>query len=359
MTDTLDRLLRDAATIDDDQVRALQLDLLETELREAILLYGEHETEPREAPRRSAERRRPLRWRLPGLAAAGALAAAALLAVTLVGGGDRLGAPPERAWAAPALRVANAVPRLLIGQPGWTVTRADEFSVREGEMTLRNGPRRVDLFWRPGSFREWVDDRAHSADELAPADVLGGEATVFRYRGRHGGLTALWRSGRYTMELTANGFSAAEYRRVLRSLKTVGVDEWLGALPRSVVLPADSGRVAKAMLAGIPRPDGFEPAPQTGVRERYHLGARVAGGVACAWIEQWVEARADGDARAAGEAVEAMRTSRRWPILREMNAEGDYPEMLWEFSDAMRGVGSFPGATPRWVEENYRSGLGC
>jgi hypothetical protein len=123
-----------------------------------------------------------------------------------------------------------------------------------------------------------------------PVDVAGARATVFRYRGPHGG---------YTVE-----------------------------------------------------------AP-TGVHERYHLGARVAGGVACAWIERWIEARADGDAAAAGEAVEAMRTSRTWPILREMDAEGDYPEMVWELADAMRGVRSFPGATPRWVEENYRSGLGC
>jgi hypothetical protein len=354
MTDTLDQLLRDAAPIDDDQVRALQLDLLETELREALLLHGERKT-----ARRPADRRRPLRLRskLPGFAAAAALAAA-VLAVILIGGGDKLGTSPERAWAAPALRVASAVPRLLIGQPGWTVTRADEFSVRDGEMTLRNGRRRVDLFWRAGSFREWVDDRAHSADELAPVDVLGTEATVFRYRGS-GGLTALWRSGRYTMELTANGVSVRAYRRVLGSLKAVGVDAWLSAMPPSVVLPADSERVAEAMLAGIPLPDGFELEPPSGVRERYHVGARVAGGVACAWIEQWAEARADGDGAAAGEAVDAMRTSRRWPILREMNAEGDYPDVLWEYADAMRGVRSFPGATPRWVEEGYRSGLGC
>jgi hypothetical protein len=54
-----------------------------------------------------------------------------------------------------------------------------------------------------------------------------------------------------------------------------------------------------------------------------------------------------------------MRTSRRWPILREMEAEGDYPELLWELADAMRGDPPFPGATPDWVEENYREGLGC
>jgi hypothetical protein len=353
VTDTLDQLLRDAAPVDDEQVRALSLDTLETELREAVLLHG-----GREQPRRTAERRRPLRWRLPGLAAA-AVAAAAVLAVALTGGGEKLGTAPERAWAKPALRVANAVPRLLIGRPGWNVTRADEFSVLEGEMTFRNGSRRVYLFWRPGPLREWVDDRAHSADEIAPVEVVGSRATVFRYRGPHGGYTALWRSGRYAMELAANGVSVAEYRRLLGSLKTVGVDEWLGAMPPSVVLPADSEQVIEAMLAGIPQPDGFELERPKGVRERYHLGARVAGGVACAWIERWIEARADGDVAAAGEAVEAMRTSRRWPILREMKAEGDYPELLWEYADAMRGVQSFPGATRGWVEENYRSGLGC
>lgn len=351
MTDALDQLLREAAPIGDDRVRALRLDSVETELREAIVLYGEHEPESR-----PARRRRPLHWRLPGLAAAAALAVAAVLAVSLIGGS---GTSPERAWAEPALRVANANPRLLIGQPGWTVTRADEFSVREGEMTFRSGSRRVNLFWRPGPHGEWVDDRAHSADRLAPVDVLGAQATVFRYRSQNGGLTALWRSGRYTMELTAGGLSAREYRRVLRSLKAVGVDRWLGAMPPSVVLPADSERVAEAMLAEIPRPDGFELESQTGVRDRYQLGARVAGGVACAWMEQWAEARGAGDPAAAAEAVDAMRTSRRWPILREMNAAGDYPEVLWELADAMRGDPPFPGATPDWVEENYREGLGC
>jgi hypothetical protein len=351
MTDTLTRLLRDAAPVGDDQVRELPLDAVETELREAILLHGER------TPRPAQRRRRP-RWRLPGLAAAAA-GAAVVVAIVLAGGGDRLGTSPERAWAKPALRVANAVPRLLIGQPGWSVTRADEFSVREGEMTFQNGRRRVGLFWRSSPLREWVDDRAHSADRLASVRLLGARAIVFRYHGPYRSYTALWRNGRYTMELTASGVSAAEYRRVLASLQAVGVDKWLGAMPPSVVLPADSEQAIEDMLSGIPQPDGFELDPPSGVRERYQLGARVAGGVACAWIAQWVEARAAGDAAAASEAVEAMGTSRRWPILREMNAEGDYPEVLWEYADAMRGSMPFPGATPEWVENGYRSGLGC
>ena len=52
------------------------------------------------------------------------------------------------------------------------------------------------------------------------------------------------------------------------------------------------------MLAGVPHPEGFDiVALQSGdgIRDRYQLGAQVAGAVACAWIEQWVDARRAGD----------------------------------------------------------------
>src|SRR4051794_6707730 len=66
---------------------------------------------------RATRRRRRAALAAPALAAA-AVAVAALLLV------DRGG---DRAWAAPLVRVAQAAPRLLVGEPGWKVTRADEF----------------------------------------------------------------------------------------------------------------------------------------------------------------------------------------------------------------------------------------
>ena len=54
-----------------------------------------------------------------------------------------------------------------------------------------------------------------------------------------------------------------------------------------------------------------------------------------------------------------MVSSHEWSILREMDAEGRYPEVLWGLADAMaenRGVMAGKLLT---VEESYRSSLGC
>ncbi len=66
--------------------------------------------------------------------------------------------------------------------------------------------------------------------------------------------------------------------------------------------------------------------------------------MACAWIE-----------RGGKEAAEALATSRSWPILLEMNAEGDYPEVVWQYADALNGNGDVPAGKPGvTVEESYR-----
>lgn len=357
MNGTLDRLLNDAAPISDDDVRALPLGDAERELCAAIVAQA-----PRESTARPPRRRRSLGWRLPALAGA---AAAVVLAILLAGGEGQLGTSPERAWAAPAVRVANAVPRLLIGEPGWTVTRADQFGVEEGEMSFADGSRGVDLHWRSGSFAKWVDDRANSADELAPAKVLGTTARLFRYRGSSDDYTALWRSGDYTMELRTSyppHLSLTEYRRLLHALTAVGVDDWLSAMPASVVLPTDTARTVEAMLAGVPLPPGLDAqalARDADVSDRYQLGARVAGAVACGWIERWVAAREAGDAAKAAAAAEAMQTSRGWPVLREMEPQGAYSEVLHDFADAIKRGAPAPAGKPANVERHYRQALGC
>jgi hypothetical protein len=76
--------------------------------------------------------------------------------------------------------------------------------------------------------------------------------------------------------------------------------------------------------------------------------------VACGWIEQWQRARAAGDAAAAQRAVAALSTSHDWKVLRDMDAEGDYPEVLWQYADAL----AVPGAGESAVE-GYRGALGC
>jgi hypothetical protein len=133
-------------------------------------------------------------------------------------------------------------------------------------------------------------------------------------------------------------------------------------MPASVVLPANTAEAVNEMLDGIPLPNGFDRSKLKAgaiVRDRYQLGARVSGAVACAWIGQWVQASRSGDAVAATAAVEAMQTSRRWPILREMNREGDYPEVLWGLAVAMKSNTDVRGGKPTTVAVASRSSLGC
>jgi hypothetical protein len=308
-----------------------------------------------------ADARRP-RWRrrrLFGIAApaVAAAVAAVVVGITLSGKSD------GQAWAAALVRVAEAAPRLLVDEPGWEVTRADELGVDYGEMTLANGERRLDLKWLPaGEYEDAVSKRAAEMDDLATAPAAGAEARVFRYPGTND-YVAVWLQGDYTVEARGLAADADAFRATLASLRQVDVDTWLSAMPETVIVPVRQAEVIDEMLAGIPLPPGFDSTTiraTDAVRDRYQLGAQVSGAVACAWIGRWVAARDAGNDASAGEAVEAMATSRTWAVLLEMEDEGDYPEVLWEYAAAMATDGDVPGGGPGMtVEATYRTALGC
>ena len=97
-----------------------------------------------------ANTRRPHRWRnrrvlgvaVPALATA---VAAVVLGITLTGKGS------DHAWAAALVRVAEAAPRLLVDEDGWEITRADQFSVDYGEMTLAKDGQELEIKWLPAA----------------------------------------------------------------------------------------------------------------------------------------------------------------------------------------------------------------
>jgi hypothetical protein len=368
MTDRIDMLLKEAAPIDDETVRRLSLDG-ERELLEALIADGVAEPSPRHAQRARKSWRASFAPRRPRMAAY-AVAAVAALALALVGvsldNGGGVQAGPDRAWAAQALRVAHAVPRLALDAPGWKVVRADEFSTQGGELLYEDGQQAVELRWSPGrEYRTLLAGTEASFPRLAEADVLGRPAVVF---GADRVYSAVWRQGGYAFELRTEvsgsdghgSMSPEEFAALVRSLRLVGVDAWLSAMPRSAVLPNARDATVDAMLTGLPLPAGFvAPAPKAdgGVRDRYQLGTDVAGAVACGWIDQWVAARKAGDAAAERSAVAALASAREWPLLRELNAQGDYPEVVWELADGVANGGALPrGGT---VEGTYVEGLGC
>jgi hypothetical protein len=190
--------------------------------------------------------------------------------------------------------------------------------------------------------------------------VLGGTAVVVRYADSDA-YVAMWHHAGSALELRDDDTTPEAFTALLGSLRAVGVDGWLRAMPESVVRP--EAAAIDEMLTGIPIPPGFDRAALRAddgrVRDRYQLGARVVGAVACAWIDRWAGARRAGDVAGARAATEAMATARAWPVLLEMDAEGDYLEVLREVAAAMPNDGTVPGGRPISLESADVDALGC
>jgi hypothetical protein len=303
-------------------------------------------------------RRRKLPRRAVLIAASAAVAAAVLVGVTLSG---RSGGT---AWAAPLVELAETAPRLLVDTPGWNVTRADEFGSGYGEMTFSNGERRLDLHWERGAdFGRKLGDPHSDTERLGTTAVQGATVRLFRYAGSSD-FVATWSQGGYGLQARGVAPDLGTFTDLVGTLHGASVDTWLSAMPESVVKPNAKGRVVLAMLEGVPLPPRFDivallrTESQT-VLDRYQLGAHVTGAVACAWLDRWVVARRTGDRAAIRQAIGALKTSHQWRALREMQAEGAYPRVLWQYADAAAKDGRIEAGKQLTVEESYGDVLGC
>jgi hypothetical protein len=300
--------------------------------------------------------RRRRRVRLVGLLAPVAVAAGVALVVVLGGGQDReVEAPAGQALADP--------PRLVLGGD-WKMTRVDEWTQGSGEAAFeRSDGRTLQLSWLPTSEAGSAIGPAKepgARHELEFGTSDGHRATVWRYEGTND-FTAVWRDGDTTV--SARGVmpeGAAGFAGLVQSLRSVGVDEWRRALPESAVTPPEQAGAVDAMLEGLPLPPGFDVerlGEGATTRDRYQLGALVSGAVACGWIAEWADAKAAGADGRAERAVTALATSRDWAILREMEAQGDYPKVVREYADAVAGDGTIMGGKRLTVEESYKAAL--
>ena len=249
----------------------------------------------------------------------GFAAIAAIAALLIVGGW--LGGPgssrPE--FAAAAIRVAEANPRLLVTAPGWKIVRADEFEPDSGELTFSDGDRRLDIHWYPARlYGQYLRDRANvSAPQRGI--LLGQRATTVDY-GRDEYATMLSPQGRVFIEVRGRLGSRRAYDGILHSLRPVDVATWLKAMPPSTVRPEARSEAVEAMLRGIPLPPGFDATAlqsEDSISDHSSLAVKVGNAVACGWAASWIAARASGDQAAAGRAVEALASSAGWPVVRK------------------------------------------
>lgn len=256
-------------------------------------------------------------------------------------------------------------PHLLLDAPGWVATRLDVIDDRTGEMTFE-GPSNgtIDLLWRPAEQHDrWLGQVREGTLDLPPVEVTGIPAEVNGYSATD--LTAIWTDGTYSLTLRGfGGFEdASAFAELASSLRSATPQQWSDAIPESTVPAPDRDRTAAEMLDGMPLPPGHDLdealAGDAQSRDRYQLGARVVASVACGWIEEWIDANARTDQGRIDAAVVALATAREWPILIEMQSSGAYPDVVYEYAEAIAGDGTVLGGRVLSVEESYADALGC
>jgi hypothetical protein len=364
------------------------------------------------------------RWRYFGLAAVGLVVAFVVIAIL---GSDGTGPGEEPAFAKEAVAVAEGNPRLLVGADGWSVDNAGEFEVDEGNIDFVDGDESLRIDWgNPRYYYEYeipkqglgvwsppkestCMDEAEEGEKVPKDERDGmivteeGERIPLRAvdcttRSRVSEVSFLDQQVRVVeseqridgepptssfelqlppskgiyVSISASGMSAERFYEVLATVHPTDVDTWLAALPADVVRPVDRPETVAGMLEGLPVPpevdvDALEQ--EAGALDRYQLGAKVSGAVACAWLDRWAEGVRTGDEAAMAKATEAMSGSRDWPILEEMAKEGGYAQVVWEYARDMEnddreallgsaGTETIDGKTYE-LGPSYATGLGC
>ncbi|XVU26706.1 hypothetical protein ACQPZJ_06535 [Actinoplanes sp. CA-054009] len=342
--DQIDRLVRDADPYRHDG--ADHLDGAEHALLEEIM---------------SEPVRKPSRWR--GLATAVAAAAAVtgvfVASAVIRDQPDGGQAAPTTSQSAPVtiqFAAAEKIPRLMIEQPGWKVTHVYGFAGKDGTLAFEDGSGRgFDINWSAAEYYDgYYKDRLDVSPPVATA-IDGWKGVRFTYTASDFAIMLEPRDGVFAELRTSGGaWTLAGLGEVVSHIKRVDVDTWLKALPPEIVTPGREDEAAEKILVGVPLPPGFDAAALTGfgANDQYQFGAKVTGRVACGWIAEWKRAKLARDVVAEQKAADALRGSHQWKVLNDMNAEGDYPEVLWEYAD--RTVAGDPPTA-----DEVDQGLGC
>ena len=343
------------AKLTDDAISALPLEAGRAELLEEIMSTVAPDRQSAEPDTIPTPRR--ARWLAP-------LAVAAAVA-TLAGAPLLWDALHEDA--APKVHYQSATEspgtgyRAVLTVPGWKVDNVEADSKYGGEINYTKDGQHLAITWYPEeNYQDYLVDRQHitdpdTADPGDPVTVLGVAGHLWAYADADHTVMREPQAGHW-MEFRGDGMDRAAFEELLTHLKLVSLEEFESALPSSFLTSDDRPAAVKEILGGIEDVTGVTVPAGTTLDTRseeqdpYHLGADIAGQYACAWISEFADAKGGGDQARADEAARVMGTSRQWPVLQEMNSDGDYPEVVWEYADQM-AVGQVP--------EGYDEGLGC
>lgn len=317
------------AKLTDHAVAGLPLHDARAELLDEIL-----RTPASAVPVRADRRRRP--WVAPVAAAA---------AVVLLAAGVGWTADHVLGESAPPVASPSPEPddfRVVLDQPGWTVSHVDQGDDLGG-IGYANAGDTLKLDWYPADG--YAERLAHRRDEAGSAgtavDVAGLPGEMWSSAADdHTALRPV--EGDHFLEVRGFGMDDAAFAALLPRLRMVDAAGFDAALPPGYADDGHRGTRIDRILDGIARyavpllPDGLDRSAITSDQsDPVQLGSDVADQVACAWIVQYAEARRLDDAAGAQQAAGVLATSRNWPVLREIEADSDEPEWIWWAADEM------------------------
>jgi hypothetical protein len=250
-------------------------------------------------------------------------------------------------FSAKLVAMAEQTPRIVLDAAGWTVENVEGFGKEAGSLGFQNGDERLSLDWSPAEDYDerrskWDYDTETTDTTRAATKLFGREARLYTL-GPVDHVTLLQPDGGSYVEVRGSGLSEREYLELTSHLRQVTAQEFLEAMPASVVRPGQHGEAAQRVLADIPVPPGFVFDPNSGfndgndVNDPYTFGAAVTGQVVYAWAEVY----RTGDAAAKKQAVAALESSHDWKVLADMDDAGDWSETIWEYADRI-AAGDLP-----------------
>lgn len=242
---------------------------------------------------------------------------------------------------------------VVLDAPGWSVSYVSDPGEGESEVEWQMGDASLSVNLRDADLRDsYVEDRQRidhpKVDPGAAVELLGQAALMWAYSPDDHTTIGPVEGGVYP-EVRGQGMGKEAYVALLGRLAWTDQAGFESALPEEFVRTGEADETIATMLRGIRLAPGAD-VPSSGENDPYQLGADVARQVVCPWIAEFARAREAGDSRAVEDAQRALAATQSWAFLNAMNAEGDYPEVVWEMSADVNAGRVPPG---------YRQGLGC